>query len=234
MYEIYLLDLDGLLIDTEGLHFEAYQSAARAYGFELGWTLGEFKLRAHAAASTLREALQGPLSTSEQGGGWAAFYNAKQMHFQRIVQERAIECMPGARELLISLQEQRARFCVVTNSTSQQVELLRARCCDLSRVQNWIVRENYRRPKPAPDGYLAALRKFRVSPARAIGFEDSLKGLTALMRAGVRGVLICPTPPGEFHQVAPRVRGDWNWHASLLAWLDSQKSRDRNESTATH
>jgi len=43
-----------------------------------------------------------------------------------------------------------------------------------------------KRPKPAPDVYLEAADRMRVTPERAIVFEDSFEGLEAASRAGMR------------------------------------------------
>lgn len=224
MYTLYLLDLDGLLIDTEALHFEAYQIAARGRDIELKWSFAEFKQYAHVAKGTLREALSTLIpSLLHSEKEWAEFYKAKQCNFQQIVKGRQIHLMAGAREFLRSLQEREVLHCVVTNSTGEQVALLRARCPTLQSIENWIVREDYQRSKPSPDGYLAALAKHKTDPQHAIGFEDSSKGLTALVMAGVKGVLIAPHPPRFSGEENPLSSGDWSWYIDLNDWLKCQK-----------
>jgi HAD superfamily hydrolase (TIGR01509 family) len=47
-----------------------------------------------------------------------------------------------------------------------------------------------RRPKPAPDVYLAALDALGLSAAEAIAFEDSPIGVTAAKAAGLRCVAV--------------------------------------------
>ncbi len=41
-------------------------------------------------------------------------------------------------------------------------------------------------PKPAPDVFLEAARAFNVHPSRCIVIEDSVPGVTAAVRAGMR------------------------------------------------
>ena len=36
-YDLFLFDLDGLLVDTEKLHFEAYKRLCSRFGYELAW-----------------------------------------------------------------------------------------------------------------------------------------------------------------------------------------------------
>lgn len=47
--------------------------------------------------------------------------------------------------------------------------------------------------KPAPDIYLDALRKIDVSPAQAVGIEDSGNGIRSLRAAGM-GIIAAPGP----------------------------------------
>ena len=42
------------------------------------------------------------------------------------------------------------------------------------------------RPKPAPDVYLAAAKAFNLPPERCIVIEDSIPGITAGVRAGMK------------------------------------------------
>jgi beta-phosphoglucomutase-like phosphatase (HAD superfamily) len=74
--------------------------------------------------------------------------------------------------------------------------------------------------KPAPDVYLAAARRLRVSPASCVAIEDSPNGIAAAKAAGMRCVAV-PDPlltadPG-YHQA--------DLVLSSLAMLDEQALR---------
>ena len=60
----------------------------------------------------------------------------------------------------------------------------------LHSIPHWITREDYKNPKPSPDGYLEAIKRLAKPGDAIIGFEDSRRGLTALIQAGVHAVLV--------------------------------------------
>jgi HAD superfamily hydrolase (TIGR01509 family) len=95
--------------------------------------------------------------------------------------------------LLISLLERGIKRAVVTNSPREQIEIIKESLPVLKSIPLWITREDYSNPKPSPEGYLTAIRKLVEPGDRIIGFEDTLKGLKALLGAGVESILVCPT-----------------------------------------
>jgi beta-phosphoglucomutase-like phosphatase (HAD superfamily) len=76
------------------------------------------------------------------------------------------------------------------------------------------------RPKPHPDVYAAAARLCGVLPHRALAVEDSLTGVEAARRAGLRVLGVGPRPKDDSSPRADR------WLATLdapelLAWADT-------------
>lgn len=57
-------------------------------------------------------------------------------------------------------------------------------------------------PKPAPDVFLAAAKSFNVPPSRCIVIEDSIPGITAAVRAGMRVYGHAVFTPAEALQAA--------------------------------
>jgi len=78
---------------------------------------------------------------------------------------------------------------VVTHSPVQVVDAVKNKPM-FSAISSWISRDDYTRPKPAPDGYLVACKKLGISPEHAIGFEDAVRGIESLVAAGCQPVLI--------------------------------------------
>jgi HAD superfamily hydrolase (TIGR01509 family) len=194
-YDVVLLDLDGLLVTTEELHFAAYRAMCQARGCTLSWTMNDFFSAAHFSATGLRDALYAAFpQLKEQEPKWSVLYEEKRRAYLKILQEQPVGLMPGVDTLLRGLQEAGIPKAVVTNSPQEQVALIRVKQPLLDTVPLWLTREGYANGKPAPDGYIAALEKLGKSGARAIGFEDSLRGVEALIGAGVRyPTLIAPS-----------------------------------------
>lgn len=191
-YDLFLFDFDGLLVDTERLHYKAYQEMCRRYGFELPWSFLEFCSVAHGSSEGLRVEIYKLFpELFEKEPDWAVLYEIKQASYLRFLKEGELSLMPGAAALLTQLQKANKKRIVVTNSRREQIEEIKKQCPELDLIQNWVTREDYENPKPHPDGYLKAIELFGTPGDQVIGFEDSLRGLHSLISAKVQPVLIC-------------------------------------------
>jgi len=120
-------------------------------------------------------------------------HREKQALYRGLLAERGAELQPGAASLLAALAIGDAPFAVVTNSTREQRHLLAGRLPELAAVRHWVTREDYLQAKPQPDAYLAALALFSIEPRRAVGVEDTPRGIEALVRAGIPAILVTET-----------------------------------------
>jgi HAD superfamily hydrolase (TIGR01509 family) len=196
-FDLFLFDFDGLLVDTEELHFKAYQMLCQGRGYKLPWDINRFFELAHADAFAVRKELQRLFSQMFEDASWDVLYAEKKKYYEALLGSGSLSLLPGVESLLKKLAEQSKKRCVVTNSTLRQVESIKSQIPVLQTIQHWFTRESYERPKPAPDGYLAALRELKADGDRVIGFEDSMRGYISLQEAGVStSVLICqPSHP---------------------------------------
>ena len=190
-FDLFLFDFDGLLVSSEELHFHAYREMCARRGFALSWDLHQFFEAAHANATGIRERLQAlfpPLRDTE----WGLLYQEKKQIYEKMLERGGLTLLPGVETLLLELARLSKKRCVVTNSARVQIEAIRGQLPALQTIPRWFTREDYARPKPAPDGYLLALQELKEEGDRVIGFEDSARGYEALKSAGVENrVLVC-------------------------------------------
>ncbi|NGX27511.1 MAG: Phosphorylated carbohydrates phosphatase [Chlamydiae bacterium] len=195
-FDLFLLDLDGLLVDTEPLHFAAYQTLCKRHGYELPWNLQEYLGIAHASSGGLQKAIHPHLGEES----WNVLYQEKKRIYLELLHSGEIALLPGVEAFLGELLENRVKRCVATNSCKEQVETIKDALPILKTIPVWITREDYENPKPAPDAYLKALELLADPGDRMIGFEDSLRGIQALERAGVLPVLICDPAHSQLNE----------------------------------
>jgi beta-phosphoglucomutase len=195
-FDLFLFDFDGLLVRTEHLHFRAYQNALFARGLQLPWNMHEYGQRAYFSATALRKGIMELFPAEfDSDKTWGEFYLDKQKEFMRLVEEGHVELMPGVAQLLKELKRLQKTLCVVTHSNLQMIQKVRLQLPLLDLIPHWITREDYKAPKPASDGYNLAMERYLKLGARAIGFEDSIKGLNALIGSRAKPVLICDEDP---------------------------------------
>ncbi len=180
-----LLDLDGLLIDSESAAYDA----ARVILDEEGVLLERDEFSAHVGRST-RE-----LYT------WFVDRFGLRVSVEDLLQRRdarlsrfysAPAPMPGAIRFVRTVA---ARGVVVGVASSSHVYLVdRAMDAlglrdDVAVVVGW-GDPDVGAPKPAPDLYLVALRRLGVGATAALGVEDSPTGAMASMAAGLTTVVV--------------------------------------------
>ncbi len=192
-YQLFLFDFDGLLVNTEELHFAAYVQMCKARGFELKWTLDRFFTAAHFNATGLRDAIYAefPKLFAEEPR-WEVLYAEKKQAYMDLLQSGQLALMPGVAALLQALQDAEIKRCVVTNSTAEQTACIRGVLPELCSIEHWITREQYSQPKPHPECYQKAIAQLGAPQDRIIGFEDSFRGFQALSGAGAKAVMIAP------------------------------------------
>ena len=218
--ELYLLDLDGLLIDTEKLHYQAYREMCRHHGGHLPWSFEQYAAVSQSAQS-LEIAILTAVPQLQRGGlSWYQLYQHKQDIVRSLIARGNIGWMPGAENLLRWLDTHGAVRCVVTNSSQLLVPLLQDQCPLLKTIPKWFTREMYLESKPAPDGYLTALRWHGIDPKGALGFEDSLKGMRSLCAAKVEGVWVQEPSIRPEQKEALKGSVHWSHCSTLIGWLE--------------
>lgn len=190
-YQLFLLDFDGLLVNTEKLHYEAYLRLCRNRGHELNWTFEDFCEAAHFDSKILRIKLKEALPKMfQEEPNWSTLYTEKKKHYLDILKESEIELMPGVEKFLNELKKQNIKRVVVTHSPKEQVEFIRLQHDVLKTIDHWITREDYELSKPHPEPYLTAIERHANQEDNVIGFEDSPRGITSLMGTSATPVLI--------------------------------------------
>lgn len=188
-FQLFLFDFDGLLVDTEGLHFAAYVNMMARRGYRLDWSYAQYSEMAHLNATALKEGLYAQFPDLDPN--WDLIYAEKKQAYLELLASGKLKLMPGVEPLLKALEAANIRRCVVTHSLLEQTLLIRSKMPILDSIPKWVTREEYEKPKPDPECYLRAIQLYGQSGDRIIGFEDSVRGLQALKGTSALPVLIC-------------------------------------------
>jgi len=188
-----LWDNDGVLVNTEGLYFQACQSVLRTVGVDL--TVDQFKeISLRCGESTLRLASEAGLREDEV----ARLRKARNRLYADLL--RAQSCVvEGAQETLDALYG-RVRMGVVTGSRRDHFDIIHAQSGLLKYMDFIITHEEYRNSKPHPEPYLTAVTRYGLQPDQCIVVEDSERGLTAAGAAGLACLIVLSewTKDGDF------------------------------------
>jgi HAD superfamily hydrolase (TIGR01509 family) len=183
-----VLDMDGLMVDSEPLWFEV----ERAFAAERGaaWTV----THAHAAAG---RGLATTLAMMRESFGFAVDVARDTALIQGAFVDRvgALALKPGCTELLAAAEAARIPLAVASSSPLHLIDAVLTRFAIAARFQAIVSGESVAHPKPAPDIFLRTAALLGVDPARCAVLEDSLAGATAGHAAGMFVVAVPEGPP---------------------------------------
>lgn len=192
-------DLDGLLVETEGLWKEGKRRLFERHGvaFSHADHVAVFGASEAQAEAYFARRLALPEDAAPEVG----------REYRAIVAglfEAPIACRPGALELVVSLRG-RVPIALATNTRRPMAEAILRQSGLIDRFDAVVTGDEVP-PKPAPDIYLAACRALGVAPAEAVGLEDSPTGLAAVKAAGMTCIVV-PSDPSSDMSAADLVVG---------------------------
>jgi beta-phosphoglucomutase len=179
-----LWDMDGTMVDTAELHFQAWETVCREHGRD--FTRADFAATFGRRNPEIIHTLFGERFNDEQS---AALADRKEEVY-RAAASAGVVLLPGARTLLDNLH--RAGFVQAIGSSAPRANLeLILRLTGVARFFDAVIgSEDTQRGKPDPQVFLVAAERLGVPPARCVVFEDAVAGVQAARAGGMKGVAV--------------------------------------------
>lgn len=209
-----IFDMDGVLVDSNPAHREAWIAFNRSFGLD---TTEEMLQRMYGRRNDqiVRDYFGPGLSEQEVFRRGAA----KEELYRTMIEPRLERMLvPGLRPFLANFR--RVPMAVASNAEPENVSFLLDRA-DLRQFFPVVVDgHQVRRPKPDPEIYLKAAQCLQTAPENAIVFEDSFSGVKAARSAGMRVVGVRTTLD---NLPEASISVDNFLSRELCAWLATQK-----------
>ena len=197
-----VFDLDGVLVDSEPVHYAAEVELLARFGFQFSQDVWQTMkgLTDDAFFTRLRDlGLDTPLSNQELA-------RQKLAVMLRMMRER-LEPFPGAAATVRRLADR--PLALTTSSPRPMVELALG-ILGLEGVFSVVVTgDDVSRGKPDPEPFLLTAARLAVEPARCLAVEDSVHGVASAVAAGMICVAVehsfpAAALPGA-HRVVERI-----------------------------
>lgn len=183
-----LFDLDGTLIPTEGVYFEAYnETALRELGVKLD--IDEYrKVEAMNGEFHLVNFVKGVGGEIEDDELFMK--KAYSNYYEKLDGLLLSEGFFNGFEAVEEIKAAGMRTCLVTSSPHRVVDkILSASNCG-NLFEYVVTGEDVEKYKPDPEGYLKMLGLLGEDPESCLVVEDTARGLQAARRAGIECVLV--------------------------------------------
>lgn len=207
-----IFDFDGVLVDSEPLHFEALRAALRPEGIEI--ELEEYN-REYLAFDD-RGAIRTALARHRQTPGFervASIAERKARLFAEMMDE--VELLPGVESLVLALAGEMP-VGIASGALHAEIERILAACGLRAAFCEIVGADDVQQTKPHPEPYLTAMRRMtRYDPELeapdCLVIEDSMAGIAAGLAAGMKVLAVTNSYPAErltaAHRVVPSLAG---------------------------
>jgi beta-phosphoglucomutase len=209
----FIFDMDGVIVDSNPLHREAWATFNRRFGVE---TTEDMQQRMYGKRNDqiVRDFFGEGLSAEEVLSRGAA----KEVLYRQLVSDK-LETMlvPGIRDFLERYRG--VPTALATNAEPENVNLVLNGTGLRQYFKTVITGHEVRRPKPDPEVYLRAAEMLETAPRNCIVFEDSHSGVQAACAGGMITVLVRTT-----HEYLPGISFsiDNFMSGELSVWLAAQ------------
>ena len=185
--------MDGLIVDTEPIHFKAFREMMQGYGHEIPETLMA-RLVGFPEADNIRDLKQ--LYHMEAPPEEMA--SRRYARFMQLIRVEPIPVFPGFWEFSEQVRRRGLQQAVVSSSTAEQVEVILGRLFAEHgkpgppdrHLDAIVTGDDIAHNKPAPDIYLLAAERLRLAPAECLVLEDTPPGVQAAVSAGCVAVAV--------------------------------------------
>jgi beta-phosphoglucomutase len=177
-------DVDGTLVDTAELHFEAWAAIAREMGRPFN--------RADFAATFGRRnpEIIHQLFADRFSDQQIAELGERKEELYRAEAAKGVELLPGVRALLEGLQAAGFTQAIGSSAPRKNLELITR----ITRTEPFftavVSSEDTQFGKPHPQVFLIAAERLSLAPPRCVVFEDAVAGVQAAKAGGMKCVAV--------------------------------------------
>jgi len=194
MDRVILFDMDGVLMNTEVLHYTIWQQVFAEQGVIIDFE--HYKGCIGSTNARLMELIY---------EGYGADFRSDEsviLRFSQLNQEyirtHGVPPIEGVAQTLAQLKAKGYRMAVASSSPLKNIEM----CLQSLQIRHFFdvlfSSEQVARPKPAPDVFLAAAAAMDAAPATCVVVEDSTNGTRAARAAGMYCIgFDNPDSPGQ-------------------------------------
>lgn len=181
MLKAVIFDMDGVLIDSEPIHFEADVNLLKQYGIE-DYTFEIYKPYIGSTAYNIWDSIKERYSLENSV---EELLQLSEIEKQKIIDKSGYRELKGVVKLVNNIFENKYPLALASSSPYDYI-IKAMTAIGLRPLFHTIVSgASISRPKPAPDIFLQAAKELGVRPEECLVIEDSQKGVEAAKAAGM-------------------------------------------------
>jgi HAD superfamily hydrolase (TIGR01509 family) len=176
-----LWDVDGTLVDTAELHFQAWVKLA--HEIQAPFTRDDFAATFGWRNPEIIPKLFGVDSPDEVDA-----LGRRKEDYYRTEAAKGLDLLPGVAELVRNLEAAGVGQAVGSSAPRANIELILDMCGLRAILKDVVAMEDTTRGKPDPQVFLLGAAKLGIEPRLCVVFEDAPVGIRAAKAAGMKAV----------------------------------------------
>lgn len=181
-----LFDLDGTIVNTDPIHYIAWQKKLADYGIEIDEAFYQSRISGRLNPEIVKDIL--PQLSDAEG---LKFADEKEALFRELAPN--LKPLNGFAELLAWTDAHKLKRALVTNAPRANAEFMLEVLGIKEAFERVVLAEDCTAGKPDPTPYQVALSQLGIKADQAIALEDSPSGIRSAVAAGIRTLGIAST-----------------------------------------
>ncbi|MEH2053393.1 HAD family hydrolase [Nostoc sp.] len=181
-----LFDLDGTIVNTDPIHYRAWQEMLLNYSIEIDETFYKSRISGGLNPEIVKDIL--PQLSAAEG---QKFADEKEALFRKLASH--LKPLSGFSELLEWTDTHQLKRALVTNAPRLNAEFMLEVLGIKEAFHTVVLADDCIAGKPDPAPYQVALNKLGIQAGEAIALEDSPSGIRSAVSADIRTIGIAST-----------------------------------------
>ena len=193
-----VFDFDGVIADSEPLHYEAFVAVSRRFGLDFDYETYARRYIGFDDRDAFRAMLDEVGASANDAASIASLTAQKAAAFEQCVQA-GIRALPGAIEL-VHAASAAMPVAIASGATRRDIDLILDKLGIADRFELIVSADDVARSKPDPETYRQAVRRLAdrhtghgIKATTCVAIEDTTAGLASARAAGLKTVGIDPT-----------------------------------------
>jgi beta-phosphoglucomutase len=190
MLKAIVWDVDGVIVDSEPVHYRAFVEVSQRFGVSFTWQEYQQTYIGFDDRDVFALLLDAGAKQNAALPGIEELCIAKAAAFERLV-AAGITAMPGALALIAQTAAQMP-VAIASGATQRDLALMLGQLGVLDHFKTIVAADNVARSKPDPESYRAAVQQLAASrpdaglvPANCLAIEDTAAGIASARGAGL-------------------------------------------------
>ncbi len=182
MIEAVIFDMDGVIIDSEPIHYELFMKFTQELGYPI--SNEEYSRFIGSTNIDIFTMVKNKYNADFNVNKLVGEYDNKYVEFLEI--EKDIKPIDGVKELISNLYKNNIKLALASSSPRNHIDMVLSRFGIRDFFSTVVSGAELERSKPFPDIFLKAAKNLEIQPERCIVIEDSCNGVNAAKNAGMR------------------------------------------------